>query len=72
MPWQVAVFPKLPTAQHLQQLEEQGWEIKSIIPYTSQRAPTAKKPKGESSSKVFVYLRRNIVLSTDVPMPSVN
>ena len=50
LPWNLVQFDKLPGPNVLEDFEKQGWDIFQIIHY-------------KASDKVYVYLRRNIVIA---------
>ena len=50
MPWSIAQYDKLPGPKVLEGHESEGWEIFQIIHY-------------QESGKVYVYLKRNLVVA---------
>lgn len=52
MPWKIMELPKLPAAEVMERFEKDGWEVFQLMHY-------------EPSGKVYVYLRRSIVVPGD-------
>ena len=50
MPWNIVQYDTLPGPKVLESYEAEGWEIFQIIHYSE-------------SGKVYVYLRRNIIVA---------